>query len=131
MEVTELRIGNVVFTESELVARVTGLHNKFVCFDGHTEDIRDCRGILLTEELMLKFGVEEGIGSTQYSNGKHVKTFHFECLSIQEEQNNGTFCVFITCGGYGDRKEICYLEYVHQLQNLYRALTGEELTVNA
>ena len=72
--------------------------------------------IPLTEEWLLKFGIYEPIG---------IHNSMFSGLIIVE-WNEYTklyeFCV-------GDIS-LVFIKYVHQLQNLYFALTGEELTIN-
>ena len=80
--------------------------------------------IPLTEEILLKFGFnkeyQKGYIGIDVCNSDSVLT---EPLKMGEWQTNYTF-QFET-GSVPKFKEI---EYVHQLQNLYFALTGEELT---
>jgi len=72
-----------------------------------------CGEIKLTEEWLLRFGFEKAAGQyfqnfcvLQYFDSELRLTTHQDhCLSIQ-------------------------IKFVHQLQNLYFALTGEELTLN-
>jgi hypothetical protein len=67
--------------------------------------------IPLTEEWLVKFGFERSEESLCWS----LDGFLFEYL------DNKIFPIF-------NRREYC-LKHVHQLQNLYKALTGEELTI--
>jgi len=65
--------------------------------------------IPLTEEWLLKFGFDD-LGTYGYGRGN----FHI-CL----HENEFYFSI-------NNRK--VFIKHVHQLQNLYFALTGEELT---
>jgi hypothetical protein len=71
--------------------------------------------IPLTEEWLLKFGL-------------HSKHNYFKSLGVHLE---GGLCVcYFADNEYGHSKEDeIVLKYVHQLQNLYFALTGEELQI--
>lgn len=71
--------------------------------------------ITLTEEWLLKFGFDK------------VSDIQVECFFIQGELKDFTLHIFD-----GLYVWIAYdldVKYVHQLQNLYFALTGEELTL--
>ena len=74
-------------------------------------DLSKISGIPLTEEWLLKLGFEYGI--------KSLSRFRFEW-------DNG-FIIIAPDNGSGDISVKC--EYVHTFQNLYFALTGEELTI--
>lgn len=85
--------------------------------------------IPLTPEIFEKCGFEKGIfwdgGNGTYSIDVSVE--HEECvLSIME---NGEYFLHYNCyhDGSGGRAKI---KYLHQLQNLYYSLTGEELEVD-
>ena len=71
-------------------------------------------GVPLTEEWLLKFGFEKGFyyekGFLKLSNGQK-RTLVRYVISDSESVS------------------IASIIYVHQLQNLYHALTGEELTI--
>ena len=70
--------------------------------------------IPLTEEILLKFGFEKKSGS-EFKNERFIYRFKQRDLIIEgfEYDYNGI---------------LCYPEFVHQLQNIYFALTEEELT---
>ena len=69
--------------------------------------------IPLTEEILLKFGFEKKSGS-EFKNERFIYRFKQRDLIIEgfEYDYNGI---------------LCHPEFAHQLQNLYFALTGEEL----
>ena len=74
----------------------------------------DYRAIPLTEEILLKFGFFKKLGNYELENFR----FH-----ISQPMN---FDGFLFCEGYSVITD--KIQFVHQLQNLFFALTGEELT---
>ena len=76
-----------------------------------------CGGVPLTEEWLVKFGFFEKYKSC--FNRWNKKGFS---LNDNEDDNGDLQGVFY----YDFKLEI---KHVHQLQNLYKALTGEELTI--
>ena len=115
IDTTELRIGNLVYrlgvafplcveeiSKNEIV--VSFLESKEMC---EKRPVTEFEGIPLTKEWLLKFGFlsNEDYSPMCYGNG--------------------------TIGGFFDGKyfhyDISRVQYVHQLQNLYNSLTGEEL----
>lgn len=80
--------------------------------------IEDLKPIPLTEEWLLKFGWGKGEYDTEYVDNVSLKQ---ECLSY----NVGAkmFCIETN----GDIMEIKHIRYVHQLQNIFYCLTGQEL----
>ena len=125
LKANELRIGNYyMFADYEgIVYRSIQeiKHNQFGLIgdcDGTNFEI--CKPIPLTQEWLSKFGFT--IKDTQYAY-----------LNLP---NKGAY-IYINHNGTGialenDEFELSYpieLKYVHQLQNLYFALTGEELVV--
>ena len=75
--------------------------------------------IILTEEWLYKFGFEEN-GVDKKENEKYRKYW-----------SEGKFDVYKIISFYLDNNKSHEpdIKYVHQLQNLYFALTGEELTL--
>ena len=109
MKPNELRIGNwIQFRHTETPVRIT--LGDFVR-EYNDEHLEDYEPIPLTEEWLIKFGFE-------YSdlNGDSG------LWKIPPFQIYGKYNQFI----YDYRLDV---NYVHQLQNLYFALTGEELTI--
>jgi hypothetical protein len=113
MNVKELRIGNLVFyplsdteieIDREMFAAQPGLAN-----------LEDYRPIPLTEEWLLKFGFELDISQIEFFHRGGV-WMHFDGDSLS--------------ANFGHIEQLdVEIKYVHQLQNLYFALTGEELTI--
>ena len=118
MEAKELRIGNYVYhanivNDDVSIIEVTLDVIIYMVLGG---SLNKYKPIPLTEEWLLKFGFKKGqIQLTTYTNGKLSIT-----LKTNEYVNGRTYfnswCIL--------EKQI---QYVHQLQNLYFALTGEEL----
>jgi len=102
MEATELRIGNCVFNNKQI--QVNSQHIKW--FD---EGLYHLLPMPLTEEWLLKFGF----------------AYDGFCWSFKLHQ------IRLIVGSpypyWIDSSYICDIEYVHQLQNLYFALTQQEL----
>lgn len=113
MKATELRIGNYVYPGEDEFE-----DNAFVVDAG---DILACRKgtykykpIPLTEEWLVKFGFKQ-CGEWFILNG-----FLHQNIAISIIHRKTTF-------GDNEEYEIENIKYVHQLQNLYFALTGKEL----
>jgi hypothetical protein len=115
MEVQELRIGNLVIGISNLPETIELITNDRIDTDNHDSlHIKQIQPILITQEWLLKFGFEkDGIACLT----KFYKGISFSSLSPFKEVHP---CTYIEST----------IEYAHQLQNLYFALTNEELTIN-
>lgn len=115
LQATELRIGNwyqyagyIGITYSQVKAIKYNQFGLLSDFDGTNFEI--CKPIQLTEEWLLKFGF-----LNRMKNGICIG----ECI--------GYYVNFYDAKGEFVRT--LKIEYVHTLQNLYFALTGEELTL--
>ncbi len=109
MNASELRIGNYYnqFGNTEKVSWST-----LKTLEESTTEQLWCKPIPLTEEWLLKFGFEKkGVNRTRWIFWK---------IDLVEDEK----------GIYSFDESRIYIDinYVHQLQNLYFALTGEELT---
>ena len=122
MQAKELRIGNWVnWVEyfDDTYIQITGMtsgnfEDVYFTWEGETErDASITKGFIkpipLTEEILLKSGFERIFGG----------------YKIETKQR------YIHLHTYGGRIEYdtMIIKYVHQLQNLYFALTGEELNI--
>ena len=143
MEAKELRIGNYVLTAVpgqqipipafkaqvqaiSLFGEVSFLYNPTDCtgFEMHRNHIA---GIPLTEEILLKAGFYKA----QYLTDVFIISpldksglyFYFDKNFEGADDEN-------IIGDYDECVHIRLPKYVHQLQNLYFALTGEELEIN-
>lgn len=132
MEAKELRIGNWC----EIIKSPYGSENGVHQIEAITIHYFECgedlilEPIPLTEKWLLKFGFRMSKVLGVYSNS-FVKTDILKSeLYFRPSYQGGYFWGFNTevnkeCEFY-NAKEVMY---VHQLQNLYFALTGEELTI--
>jgi hypothetical protein len=143
MEVKELRIGNLVTDEwydefSEQyrnIATVDSINSKgidlFVKDDGKWSEIsqswvdadmpiESLRGIPITEEWLLKFGfihdTIKGVWKLKFKIKSQAGEYEFAGIPKS--------IAFVSNGLFASGP----IQHVHQLQNLYFALTGEELT---
>tara|TARA_R110000850_G_scaffold146543_1_gene268683 strand:- start:54 stop:449 length:396 start_codon:yes stop_codon:yes gene_type:complete len=128
MKSKELRIGNYVIYNSEVVkvnsvGRVYLSHKKK--YVSHKILVKNYSPIPLTEEWLLKFGFDK-----DSNNDYCIKGFHLE------DRNIDTFLSVEKILKLKDNFGCWYFEAylrelknVHQLQNLYFALTNEELTI--
>ena len=133
MKASELRIGNYVNSSSENCLWFKG---NFI-LDGYkmAKTIRyGCQGlnpIPLTEEWLLKFGFENIDDGTYYEiecNRIVLKEVADTIITLSLEFDNED-CYFQIGSGY-NWTDALPIKHVHQLQNLYFALTGEELELH-
>ncbi len=134
MKANEIRIGNWILwkgpshDENALVSAISKEEVIFKCGDSGL--ITECEPIPLTEEWLMKFGFEEEMMSYNlpidlFGGGKRL-TFSGDYLFIIDSEKQNTIPTdVITLWN----KDVMKNFYVHQLQNLYFALVGEELTI--
>ena len=118
MKATELRIGNLVWDDysgemivSQIYQSNVSLRKTINLSEG-IYGIDNIEPIPLTEEWLLKLGFNHNADENEF--------YWLDEFSIAKRSD---FEVFL------NDEYICDLQYFHQLQNLYFALTGEELTI--
>ena len=118
MEAKELRIGNWVYDAAENVCMVTQIGNE--CLYGFYASVLEGaltrlphKPIPITEEILLKCGFEGGFLQVT----KHTE-FHFtnDMLLVMQMFSDSDY-------------SLKHIKYLHQLQNLYFALTYQELKI--
>jgi hypothetical protein len=123
MKATELRIGNMVELNGEflpaglgVIESINAQENKLELHWGYNCKFKP---IPLTEEWLLKFG---WIWNERTKSFENTDTrMHLEYRKL-----NGSYTMF----NYVLKAKIAErIWHVHQLQNLYFALTGTELTI--
>jgi hypothetical protein len=119
MKANELRIGNLVIEN--------GKQKKLHSISNHNaKDYSRVKPIPITEEWLVRFGFEkdeefdEG-GIVDYRYFLHKRNF---TLSFTSNFSTEDF-IYVN---YNQGGVDCF--FIHQLQNLYFALTGEELKLN-
>jgi hypothetical protein len=126
MKATELRIGNLV--NYLIIDEMDERKKWFEVYEIDYDDIRiiqnkhevnqDYQPIPLTEEWLVKFGFKQIKPNHYWFKGKNLLRFSLI-------DNN------LHCSIGDDEYGVLYkmIKYVHQLQNLYFALTNEELKI--
>lgn len=125
MKASELRVGNYVTTgKKEWVISVVSDSNEVRVTDGKFTaiaqiPINEIHPIPLTEEWLLKFGLNNPTNEKPY----HFKKSAVEFLHSEFQDELKCFC--------NDKPMFSFpCKYVHQLQNIYYSITGEELKIN-
>ena len=118
----ELRIGNY-FQESSTkeIIQVESISKDTVAFSGYFTKGWQAEPVELTEEWLLKFGFESNIVGYKIDNDRFIFELYFYDawnLNYVEKQKFGNGSAELS--GYWK---------IHELQNLFFALTGEELTI--
>ena len=116
MKITELRIGNLVLDSTKNVHKIERLDEKW--------DFGDKFPIPLTEEWLLKAGFKE----IKFLNEYFVQENGYKHLDMIVRY--GVFDGHRFLFDFANEKCV-NLKYVHQLQNLYFALCGEELVFSS
>jgi hypothetical protein len=131
LSVNELRIGNLVIYEatthkirelSTNLCRTTW--HKFPV-DGYIHGYSEIEPIPLTEDWFLKFGFKKFVHKPIEGEEEKCEEYCIGKISIVDWGNG-----FILSNSFSFDLRV-KLEYVHQLQNLYWCLCGEELTLKS
>lgn len=107
MEARELRIGNYVSINNVFFPLTEKRFARVLNKDTQVEPIP------ITEEWLEKLGFENG--SIEINNENHLI-----CETLMDDDDFHWQYNF-------NNEGLVFIEYIHQLQNLYFALTGEEL----
>lgn len=118
MKANELRIGNLVVLYPDEIRKVDIKMLGFMLNSERLNQETPFISILLTEEWLLKFGFTKSFAVTNFAIQIEAGV-----LDLTPSENVG-YHVYI------DDNWICTIESVHELQNLYFALTGQELNIN-
>jgi len=114
MKARELRIGNYLLGYDGKVFAWELIDFETVYNDVDVDEI--CKPIPLTEEWLLKFGFKGDDKQDKYYDVNSACYLHMDrggdVVHLYDEDNDN---------------ELADCKHVHQLQNLYFALTGEEL----
>jgi hypothetical protein len=117
MKASELRIGNYIdyTTEREIVTMQTTYEYIRLIHNGN----KNFKPIKLTEDWLLKFGFKYSLRLDDFMFKDKNDIFEMQ------PYKKGFLNSVLWC----DNEILQELKYVHQLQNLYFALTGEELSL--
>lgn len=123
MKANELRIGNYItaFDLDGDYVEVGFLSTRLETIQGTYYKYSQCNPIPITEEWLKRFGlVSKGI--------KGIKVFYIRGMQCELNEDRVT-CAFYDNEYGAEPDTIIHKYYIHQLQNLYFALTGEELEI--
>ena len=127
MKTKEFRIGNYVNAVrcdgSKIIDKVEALHENYVSTSQKWGKVEP---IPITEEWLVKFDMQlyDGFSSTRFLN---VVKHEYDTCKIT--YNPKEELLRFSNGQQKGVTLIPHVKYVHQLQNLFFALTGEELTI--
>lgn len=133
MKAQDLRIGNYVFEEDchpnyfaiEQITKSGNTHRIHYRYNSISSVVEDVIPLKLTEEWLLKFGFEYG-EQRGYFPPKYFKKY----TPVLVENKFEVEFIDATILMWLEGNTNVHMKYVHQLQNLYFALTGEELIIN-
>lgn len=114
MTANELRIGNLIYDDRKSEVQVYSLDTEI----NHDDLTSQYAGILLTEEWLLKLCFEQGYNDSFFKIKLSASELHIN-------PDNGVVWIYNPVGEAFNNPQL--IEFVHQLQNLYFALTGKEL----
>jgi len=116
MKRTELRVGNLILLGLSEILEVRSIHPLCIIVTDANREIHfdSVRPIPLTEDWLEKFGFKNT--DAGWSNGTKA--------NLHKTVNGGYMLP-----SFGHHDFVTELKYVHQLQNLYFALTGKELEI--
>jgi hypothetical protein len=128
MKASELRIGNYINYFSESADKWYDFHqvtaNTIECIDYNDGAVDHGDPIPLTEHLLMKFGFEIDYIITSMSGATLRRIVGDKIANFRLTYSGSDWWlshIYGHCFGFSP------IKYVHQLQNLYFALTGEEL----
>ena len=125
MKPTDLRLNNIITDENDFEMYVVGIYEDYIIadFKGNEGDVWEFdfrhsfpKPIELTEEILLKCGFEN-----------NLDIYFFDEIEgyIKLPFKGSEYFLFKSYGG----DAVCKLKYIHQLQNLYHTIIGNELNV--
>lgn len=124
IKANELRLGNIIeypeYSASLTIEQIDKLNVNIVY------KLKDCKPIPITEELLIKFGCVK-LNNSMFRFGK----FTFQGTSTDDggDLHNKIITSRKAIKVCFEGKYFRTIEYIHSLQNLYFALTNEELTI--
>lgn len=119
---TELRLNNLIYDVNNNLCYVSNLRKdliiaKYLGIGSALGGIEDFKGVPLSEDTLLKLGFEKGFHRYGLEN------CGLKCHKSLKEN------YWIVSQGFGMQfTELTEIQYIHQLQNLFFSLCGEELT---
>lgn len=124
IQANELRIGNWFTIGTSNPFQITGIFPEYVWALINETDfpVKDLSPIPLTPEWLLRMGFEENDSWTYFKIGLSDDSD----FTLRSELEPNTYTLYNILG----TDLAIYIRTVHQLQNLYFAMTGSDLTIN-
>jgi hypothetical protein len=110
MQSKDLRIGNYVYDSAKKIHQITSINDLKIGLVGCSIEFRFAEPIRLTETIIIDLGFEKH----EFAHKENQYRYKDRLIVLRE-------------GKFVDYGSSVIVEYVHELQNLYFALTGEEL----
>lgn len=129
MKASELRIGNYIFNRNDQLCKVKELSEDKInapVIDWPVTGLPH-KPIELTEEWLIKFGFQNI--TLKYYQNTNLKGLYLENIDsyLTFDKSEWRLEQDDDWRDGGNHHDLLKIEYVHQLQNLYFALCGEEL----
>ena len=124
MKANELRIGNYVYDTLGKVNKIDLEAITYIVKETHNQ----VKPIPLTEEWLLKFDMKFTDG---FSSSRKLYLNNYENDISKITYSPKERLLRLSNGDTKGTMLIPHVKYVHQLQNLYFALTGEELIIKS
>ena len=128
----ELRLGNFILNDNKIVEVIGIGHTHIEIFDKNGETIKpikcvisDCYPIEITEEILLSLGF--------INKGEFLVLFNDRSLNIEILLPECSIGLFDTSENYESGKYATptrFTKYLHDLQNLFFALKGNDMEIN-
>lgn len=129
MKYAELSIGNLVYYNGNVIKvesitkRKVGYHLKPNESRMHYARMSEIFPIPITEEILKKFGFKEMFGRGCDSYEKYLSNYH----RIEVVMDENIIDAHIRYGGW--KCHLRTIKYLHELQNIVRAITSKELEI--
>ena len=122
MKSNELRIGNFIYTMDVYLDKVIAL-SEIAIIGEFRSPIENIKPIPLTEEWLIKFGVKHRVLliDKDYFSSIKLDLYIGDIWYLWGQRFKNQSLL--------DSILLAEIKYVHQLQNIYFALTGEELEI--
>jgi len=117
MEAKDLRVGNYIFCVPDRIEVVKDIMEHYVEVENRCKSLDYCKYAFI-EGIPLSAKVLEAAGFEKW--GIHYKNAIYY-ISTTDRGETWRFATYNEC--------LCNLTYLHQLQNLYFALTQKELSI--
>lgn len=133
MKANELRIGNVIYDQMFGVCVVVDITKDGINIINGTcaISIDELKGIELTEKILKDLGFSKMTDTIPFNYRTHKSKSFFYIRYGTFTTDRGKSDLIGYNGLFVANKFALVIRYVHELQNLYFALTGEELTLKS